>query len=147
MILQLYAPSKHCWHSLSFTLASLHTTKAKQAHTIFFTGKKFHPGLVIVQMLIMFFTCEKNHLTNQNLCSLLWINFFFHIYHGVNLCLYTMYDKPTYIHTHYKKFGLGEPFTVSKYTTKISSPTTTSVGDHSHICIKLKTGQVDKSYM
>ena len=58
-----------------------------------------------------------------------------------------MYDKPTYIHTHYKKFGPGKPFTVSKYTTKISSPTTTSVGDHGHICIKLKTGQVDKSYM
>ena len=58
-----------------------------------------------------------------------------------------MYEKPTYIHTHFEKFGPSKPFTVSKYTTKISSPTSTGVGDHNHICIKLKNGQVDKSCM
>ena len=37
--------------SLSFTLASLHTTKAKN-HNIVFTGQKCHLQLVIGQMLI-----------------------------------------------------------------------------------------------
>ena len=94
------------------------------------------------------FSLVKKTIWPIRICAVYYKSFsFFHIYHGLNLCLYTMYDKPTYIHTHYKKFGPGKPFTVSKYTTKISSPTTTSVGDHRHICIKLKTGQVDKSYM
>ena len=147
MILELYATSKHCWHSLSFTLASLHTTKAKKAHTIFSTGKKFHPGLVIVQMLIVFFTCKKI-IWPIRICAVYYkLYYFLQIYLGVNLCLYTMYDKPTYIHTHFEKFDPGKPFTVSKYGTKIGSPTSTGVEDHNHICIKLKTGQVDKSYM
>ena len=33
--------------------------RQKKPILFFFTGKTFHPGLVIVQMLIMFFTCKK----------------------------------------------------------------------------------------
>ena len=50
IILQLYATSKHCWHSLSFTLASPHNTRVKKP---VFTGHStFHLQLVIGQMLI-----------------------------------------------------------------------------------------------
>ena len=38
-----------------------------------------------------------------------------------------MYDNPTYIHTHFEKFDPGKPFSVSKYATKIGSPTSTGV--------------------
>ena len=71
-ILQLYAPSKYCWHPLW----QASTPQGKKTYTIFFTGQKFYLRLVIVQMLIMFLTCEKNYPTYQNLCSLLQIIFF-----------------------------------------------------------------------
>ena len=73
MILQLPATSKPCWHSLSFTLASPKTTKAKK-NPCYCTGQKFHLQLVIGQSC-SFVTCEKNYPTYQNLCSLLQILF------------------------------------------------------------------------
>ena len=41
MILQLYASSRYCWHSLSFTLASPTPLRQKKIH-YFFNGQKFH---------------------------------------------------------------------------------------------------------
>ena len=43
------------------------------------------------------------------------------------------YDKLTFIHTHFKKFGPGKTLTVSKYTTKIGS-LRLSVWDTAIIC-------------
>ena len=75
MILQLYTPSKHCWRSLSFTLASPHTTKAKHPILLFLLLKNFIYDLWLVRC--SFLTCEETHVTYQNLCSSLQINFFF----------------------------------------------------------------------
>ena len=41
MILQLYASSRYCWHSLSFTLASPTPLRQKKIY-YFFNGQKFH---------------------------------------------------------------------------------------------------------
>ena len=65
------------------------------------------------------FSFVKNHLTYQNLCSLSQIIFFLNLVWSV---YQYVYDEPTYIHTHFKKFGPGRTLTVSKYTTKISIP-------------------------
>ena len=56
MILQLYATSKHYWHSFSFTLASSHH-KGKKPILLFSLIKTFICDLWLARCL--FFTCEK----------------------------------------------------------------------------------------
>ena len=63
------------FHSLSFTLASPHTTKAKNPILLFLLLKNFIYDLWLVRC--SFLTCEETHVTYQNLCSSLQINFFF----------------------------------------------------------------------
>ena len=121
MILQLPATSKPCWHSLSFTLASPKTTKAKK-NPCYCTGQKFHLQLVIGQSC-SFVTCEKNYPTYQNLCSLLQILFVVVVVVVVKLAWgksQYVYDKQIYLYTYFKKFGPGKTSTVFKYITKIS---------------------------
>ena len=77
-----------------------------------------------------YFSLMKNCPTYQNLCSLLQI-IFFQIWHVVYLSMYmTSHHRCSY----FKNSGPGK-------TLK-----TTSEG-YNHECIKLKTGEVDKSYM
>ena len=142
MILQLYAPSKHCWCSLSFTLASPHTTKAKKPILLFLLVKNFIYDLWLVRC--SFLICEENHLTYQNLCSSLQINFFFSDL-AWSKSQY-IYYRPTCIHTHFKNFGPCKTLPFSKYTTK-GTLMANGVGYHNHICIKLKTGQVNRQFI
>ena len=120
MILQLYASSRYCWHSLLFTLASPTPLRQKKNILFFQWSKKFHSHvrktIRPIRIWAVYFLIK---------------NFFF-----PNLaCSKSQYVhvKPTYIHTHFKQFGPGKPLTFSKYTTKISSPQL-PVGETTIIC-------------
>ena len=57
-----------------------------------------------------------------------------------------VYYRPTCIHTHFKNFGPCKTLPFSKYTTK-GTLMANGVGYHNHICIKLKTGQVNRQFI
>ena len=109
MILQLYASSRYCWHSLSFTLASPTPLGQKKIY-YFFNGQKFHSlvrkTIRPIRIWAVYFSINKSFFFP----NLAWSKSQY------------VHDKPTYIHTHFKQFGPGKPLTFSKYTTKISSP-------------------------
>ena len=131
-ILQLYAPSNHilqyCWCSLSFTLASPHTTKEKNPYYYFSWSK------------ISSMTCDWSdaHLSLVRktiwpirICAVHYKSIFFS-----NLAWSKsqyIYYKPANIHTHLKNFGLSKTLLFSKYTKKIRSPWLT-VWDTTTIC-------------
>ena len=95
IILQLYATSKHCWHSLSSTLASPHNTRVKKP---VFTGHStFHLQLVIGQMLISHLW-EKPSNLYVYYKSIFFSNLAWSKSQGV-------YYKPTCIHMHFKDVG------------------------------------------
>ena len=137
MILQLYAPSKHF---IPFGKPPHH--KGKKTHTIVSTGQKFHLWQMIGQMLISHLWGKPSDLsefvqfiTNQFFFSdLAWSKSQY------------VYYKPTCIHTHFKNFGPCKTLPFSKYTTK-GTLMANGVGYHNHICIKLKTGQVNRQFI
>ena len=72
IILQLYATSKHCWHSLSFTLASPHNTRVKKPCYCFYWSFNISPSTCDWPDADFSFVRK----TIQPIC-LLQINFFF----------------------------------------------------------------------